>query len=190
MYNEVDQGFLDQARDEAIAWARGVLANQDDYLILDTETTGLGLGAEVVQIGIIDLQGRAIVDTLVKPMGAIPHDATAIHGITNAMVAKFATYDKLFQFLFDQVRGKTLISYNAAFDSRMLAQSRGEFTPSLAAAWECAMENYAKYYGEWNSRLESFKWQRLQGGDHSALGDCRATLRLIRGMAEARLLTE
>jgi DNA polymerase-3 subunit epsilon len=47
----------------------------------------------------------------------------------------------------------------------------------------CAMQRYAEWYGEWNDYFGSFRWQRLEGGDHSALGDCRATLELIRKMA-------
>jgi DNA polymerase-3 subunit epsilon len=43
---------------------------------------------------------------------------------------------------------------------------------------------YSKYVGEWNDYRKDFKWQKLQGGDHSALGDCRATLEVIKKMAK------
>jgi len=58
----------------AAKWAREVLANKKDYVILDTETTGLGC-AEIVQIGIIDLDGKILLDSLVKPSIPIPYDA-------------------------------------------------------------------------------------------------------------------
>jgi DNA polymerase-3 subunit epsilon len=46
------------------------------------------------------------------------------------------------------------------------------------------MLQYAEWFGEWNSYHQSFRWQKLQGGDHSALGDCFATLELIKRMAD------
>ena len=55
--------------------------------------------------------------------------------------------------------------------------------PRFYNSVHCAMRQYAKYCGEWNSYYNNFKWQPLSGGDHSALGDCRATLELIKRMA-------
>lgn len=56
-----------------------------NYIILDTETTGLDNTAEIVEISVINDQGEVLLDTLIKPTKPIPGDATAIHGITNEM---------------------------------------------------------------------------------------------------------
>jgi DNA polymerase-3 subunit epsilon len=45
------------------------------------------------------------------------------------------------------------------------------------------MRAFAAYVGE-RSRRGSYKNQKLPGGDHTAIGDARATLRLIEQMAE------
>ncbi|WP_374188802.1 exonuclease domain-containing protein, partial [Shewanella morhuae] len=46
------------------------------------------MGSEIVEISIIDaVSGEILLDTLVKPVGVIPDDVIAIHGITNEMVA-------------------------------------------------------------------------------------------------------
>jgi DNA polymerase-3 subunit epsilon len=47
----------------------------------------------------------------------------------------------------------------------------------------CAMQWYAQYVGEWHDYWGNYRWQRLPGGDHSALGDARATLSLLKRMA-------
>lgn len=52
--------------------------------------------------------------------------------------------------------------------------------------WECAMKLYATWWGDWSEYHGNYKWQRLPGGDHSALGDCRATLALLRRIAEEK----
>jgi DNA polymerase-3 subunit epsilon len=45
------------------------------------------------------------------------------------------------------------------------------------------MRAYAAYVGE-RSKRGGYKSQKLSGGDHTAIGDARATLRLIERMAE------
>src|SRR5687768_4350279 len=66
-------------------WARRLL-ERDDWVVLDTETTGLDHGAEVIQIGVVGPDGRTLLDTLLQPRTRIPADATRIHGVTDAMV--------------------------------------------------------------------------------------------------------
>ncbi|MEM7803199.1 MAG: hypothetical protein AAF633_28675 [Chloroflexota bacterium] len=47
------------------------------------------------------------------------------------------------------------------------------------------MLRYSEYVGEWNSYRQSYKWQTLPAGDHSALGNCLATLGVIKEMASS-----
>lgn len=72
------------AREAAIRNARDALALGP--LIVDTETTGLGDDAEIVEIAVVDSQGSIVFDSLVKPRRPIPREASDIHGITNAAV--------------------------------------------------------------------------------------------------------
>ena len=50
-----------------IDFAQDVLNNKNNYVILDTETTGLGDNDVIVQLGILDLNGNVLLDTLIKP---------------------------------------------------------------------------------------------------------------------------
>lgn len=61
-------------------------------LILDTETTGLDGDAEVVELAVIDCAGSVPLDTLVRPIGPIPVEAAAIHGITDAMLLGYSSW--------------------------------------------------------------------------------------------------
>jgi DNA polymerase-3 subunit epsilon len=183
-------GFPNVAGDRAAAteWARSLL-NRQDWCILDSETTGLGIWSEVVQLAIIDPRGDVLLDTLVKPTREIEEGARRIHGITDAMVADAPGFAGVYPRLCDAVRGKTIVVYNASFDRAMLLQSMhlsmGVDRPNIDGAddWQCAMLQYAAYCGEWSSYHQSYRFQRLPGGDHSALGDARATLRLLKRMA-------
>jgi len=89
-----------------------------DYLLLDTETTGLGSDAEICQIAIINSKGETLLDTLVKPVKPIPAEATAIHGITNEDVAEAQPFSG--RQVYDIISGKHVVVYNADYDSEML----------------------------------------------------------------------
>jgi len=167
-------------------WARDLLARQD-WVILDTETTGLGSEAETVQIAVIAPDGAVLLNALVKPTRPIPPDATQIHGITDAMVTAALPFRDLHPALRALLQGRTVVIYNADYDTRILRQ-----TAELAGLdWrpitvECAMLRYAAFVGQWNSYHGNYRWQRLPTGDHhahDAVGDCKATLDVIRRMA-------
>jgi len=69
-------------RNNAIRFARGVLAQKQNYLILDTETTGLGEKDVIIQMALIDLDGNVLLDSLVKPKKkkSISREATEVVG--------------------------------------------------------------------------------------------------------------
>ncbi len=165
-------------------WASNLLLRRD-WVILDTETTGLDRNAEIVQIGILSSRGEVIVDTLVRPTKKIPPITTAIHGITDLMVETASSFTRLHPVLCQALRGKNVIIYNAVFDLRIISQTcqLHRINPINIERWECAMLKYAAYKGEKNQYGQGYRLQKLEGGDHTAIGDCRATLSLIKKMA-------
>jgi DNA polymerase III subunit epsilon len=182
-----------QDRDSSITWARSFLQENKDALILDTETTGLDWDDEIVQVCVINSLGDVLLNTLVNPVRLIPAEVTAIHGITNEMVKDAPMWLGVYWRLREITEGKIIATYNLDFDYRMIEQSGRRFDglPVLGVKRShCAMRKYAAYYGEWNDYFGSYKWQKLEGGDHSALGDCLATLELIKRMASANLAEE
>ena len=180
-------------RDKSILWAREVISHPDEYLILDTETTGLGWGSEIVQISIIDGHGNPLINTLVRPVYPIPADAMAIHGITNEMVSIAQPWPAIWPIVKKIMQGKKVIIYNATYDITMIssscAQSKMDIPNMAPYQVACAMHKYAAYVGDWDSRRGSYRWKKLPSGDHSAMGDVKATLDLIRMMAETPMTT-
>lgn len=172
---------------DSIDWAKSVLDQPDRYVILDTETTGVGTYDEVIQIGVIDPLGSVLLDRLIKPARNthISREATAIHRITMAMLDNMPLYSEISGMLKSVVQGRTIVTYNAEFDRRLLMQSAGfagGFVPP--DPWECAMLQYSQFVGDWDRYRDAYRWQKLYGGDHTALGDCRATLARITEMAK------
>lgn len=181
--------FIFDAHEEAREWALDLLKkNPNDWVILDAETTGLGSYDEVVQVAMIDGAGNVLMDNvLVKPTVHIPIDARRVHGITDEMVQDAPRFTQVWGEIYRHMDGKVLVIYNADFDTRILRQSaKATGDDELLFSFKrltCAMNAYSEYVGEWNDYHGNFRWQRLPGGDHTALGDCRAVLELIRDMA-------
>lgn len=175
--------WIDEARNNAVAWAKRLLA-RPDWMILDTETTGLGRGAQVVQVAMLAPDGTPVLDTLVKATVPVEPEAFRIHRLGEEELKDAPSFAEVLPRIVEASQGKYLVIYNGDFDLRMLRQSAlavGLDTPLLMHY--DAMIEYARYYGEWNDYRHDFRWQKLPGGDHSAMGDCRAVLALIQRMA-------
>lgn len=182
-----------RAREEVQLWAYQLFRSR--FYVLDTETTGLGATAEIVQLALIDRDGQTVMNTLVKPTRPCPPEVTRVHGITNEMLADAPTLDELYITLSTKLAASTLIAYNIEFDWRLLGQSLAVYGLPLPVGVKlhCAMQAYARYYGQRNRRTGGYTWQSLTNAcrqqnikleyAHSALGDARATLALLRHMA-------
>lgn len=173
-----------QALKEAVA--------RNNWVILDTETTGLTTG-EIVQIAILGQNG-VLLDSLCKPQYGIPLEASRIHGITEDMVADAPTFDLLAPTIQQLLQGKDVIVYNATYDRKMLHQSAeavgiAKIDWKTFSNWVCAMLAYAEFWGDFNEYYGNYRWQKLtrameqQGLEisqaHNALGDCLMTMQLV-----------
>jgi len=171
-------------------------------VVLDTETTGLDVASDrIVALGAVKVLGGRVLadasfDLLVAPGIAIPARASAIHGITDAMVADAARFEAVFA-AFEEFRsGAAVIGHDLGFDLALLrrgARRAGHAwqppaldTALLVAVLEPALARHdladvAAHYGI-DPR-----------GRHSALGDAAMTaelfVRLIPLLAERGVTT-
>ena len=162
--------------------------SRGEFVVLDSETTGLGNPIDFVEVGVVSSQGEPLFDSLIEPSCAIDPRASWLHGHTAENLRGERRFFEVYPDLLDVVWGKRVVVYNASYDRRVWDTAVGRLGARAALAgelapWECAMRAFAAYVGE-RSRRGGYKSQKLPGGDHTALGDARATLRLIERMAE------
>ncbi|MEG4503817.1 3'-5' exonuclease [Microcoleus sp. F6_B4] len=154
-YPEV--GFIERDRVRAVKWAREQLT-QEDWVILDTETTGL-VRAEIVEIAIIDRLGEVLLDALIKPSILIPAEVTEIHGLTDATVADAPTFPEVYPRIAEVLEDKRILIYNAEFDIKILNYCcRLHNLPSLNLQQrsECLMEWAAQWNGSWSNYYRNY----------------------------------
>jgi DNA polymerase-3 subunit epsilon len=173
-------------RASSVAWARSLLQSRE-FCVLDSETTGLKPPVEFVEIAIVDAGAKTLFEGTVRPVCRIDPGATRIHGHTTRSLAGSPPFWEVYPDLLEALWGRKVIVYNASYNRRAWDTAvrslgaRGALVGELPA-WECAMRYYAAYVGE-SSKRGGYRNQKLPGGDHSALGDALATLRLIEEMA-------
>jgi DNA polymerase III epsilon subunit family exonuclease len=95
-----------------------------DFVVFDTETTGMPPGARLVEIGAIKVRGNAIVDRferLIFPEQPIPVRVIEIHGINDAAVANADSAADVLPEFFEWIGKTPLIGHNVPFDATMLA---------------------------------------------------------------------
>jgi DNA polymerase III subunit epsilon len=179
-----------QDRNAAILWARSIVDRSHEYYILDTETTGLD-NPEVIELAAINLTGEMLVNQRFNPITPISTAATYIHGMTNADLATSPKW-KTASYCFDTIlfRRKLLI-YNYTFDHQAIQNTYNLHQISFPGfRGGCVMRWYSQYIGEWDNRRRSYRWQQLPAGNHSALGDCLATLEVIKMMARSLIVED
>lgn len=94
----------------------------DDYIVLDTETTGLpdenGL-PDIVTLGITVVKGREIAESIefeIRPTRTISEEAQAVHGITNEQAAAFGTFESQWNQIAEYFKDQLVVIHNASFD--------------------------------------------------------------------------
>lgn len=173
-------------------------AEREDWLIIDTETTGLDDG-EICQVAIIDGTGFVWFNNYIKTNQPIPEHATLIHGISDDMVKDAPTWKDIWTIYAGFLKGHKVITYNAVYDRKMMHKSSERwglphYDWKEHSEFYCAMEAFAEYYGDWNDWHKSYRWQKLSKAAnfcnveikeaHSALGDCRMTLAVVNYMLQ------
>jgi DNA polymerase-3 subunit epsilon len=174
-----------RARVQAIARARAL--TESSAVILDTETTGIGRDAEIIEIAIVDAEGEKLFDTLVRPQRPIPQEATAIHQLRDEDVVGAPPWPVVWPSIVEILANREVVAYNASFDMAMIARTCERYSlKAVEAKWECLMLLYWKQF-QFAEKFRSLKRacenERLLCGNHRALADAVAAQRLLRVIA-------
>ncbi len=175
-------------RSSAAGWLEGLFA--DDFLVLDTETTGLGRNDEIIELGVVDASGATLLETLVWPHAErVPAGATRVHGLTLDDLRGAPAWPEVLPELQALASGRRVLAWNAPFDERMARQtSRLWRLRAGLPAFECAMRAYAVAAGVvgGHRKLELAAAEQgvLDGPQrHRSSDDARLTLAVLRSLA-------
>jgi DNA polymerase III subunit epsilon len=154
-----------------------------DYVVVDTETTGLNIKRDdIVQIGAVRIVGGKVLEgdsfeRLVNPGRPIPKESIRFHGVTDDMVAHTPGIDEILGEFLDYAGDAVLVGHNIAFDLSFMNRTRKVENPALdtmllsigAFAWrrDHTLDALAEHFKE------------PVTDRHTALGDAELTARLF-----------
>lgn len=157
-------------------------------VILDTETTGTDADSDqVIELAMLRVETltesgtavrvTAVFEGLEDPGRPIPPASTAIHGITDAMVAGQRLDEARIASVLEGV--SLIVAHNAYFDRRFL-ESRLPLFADLP--WVCSFSDLPwREAGFGSAKLEYLCWRNGFFYDaHRGGADCRALLELLR----------
>jgi DNA polymerase-3 subunit epsilon len=122
------------------------VAERDDWVVLDVETTDLSPKAEIIEIAVIDAYGRTLLDQLVMPRRRLPKTATKEHGIDWKMLKDKPTWPKIADEVAALLQGRPVIVFNAELGLRTLRQTCEAWSLApITLDSHCAMLAYAAH---------------------------------------------
>lgn len=178
--------------------AVGTPASGGHWVVVDLETTGLGAGAEITEIGAVLVRDGAVVDefsSLVKPSRPIPPFITSLTGITPAMVADAdpiaAVLERFMEWSgLGTEDSPVLVAHNASFDVGFLRRAarasslpwpRVRVVDTLALA-RLALPRPLVRNHKLGTVASYFGTATVP--EHRALGDARATAEILLGFID------
>lgn len=185
---------LNSDRGKAAARAFRLLERSERLVVLDTESTGLGIHAQVIEIGVTDSKGNVLLDVRLLPTVPIEEGAAAVHGISLEILAGAVQWPDIASRLQNLLTGSNVVIFNEEFDVRILKETaRAHGDP---AHWlneletTCAMKLAAEFCGSTN------RWGTISlanavertgvswaGKAHSAAGDAATTANVVTAIA-------
>ncbi len=153
----------------------------DDYIVLDTETTGLPDESgppDIVTLGFTVVRNRAIAESVefkTRPQKRISEEAQRIHGITNEQAAEFAAFDSQWNPIADYLKDQLIVIHNASFD------------------WPILLDHVARYglsmppvQGVFCSQKAAIPWAQATDLSCSHRGPSLDTLTKVLGVEDLR----
>lgn len=162
---------------------------QENYCILDFETTGLShLSDRVIEIGAVKVREGKIVDqfeSFINPRRPLPAIITSLTGITNQMVRSAPLAEEVFPKLKNFVETDHIIAHNAAFDSGFFVSEMNRLAHKPQNNFLCTLMLARRIYPE----LKSHKLEMLcshlhlhNDRAHRALSDVKVTLQVFQAI--------
>jgi len=182
--------------------AQDILASNP--AVFDTETTGLGSDAVVVEIAAVDANSIPLIDTLISPVSVFPYEVSKINGITGYELKHSGRgWDIAHMQVWDILQRHSFVAFNASFDVRVLEQTNhhsgerpffgSDSEVMVFDLMELANRHFHKHL-EWDEGQSKFKRLSLakcceiggiefNGPAHRALVDANAALALLHYIA-------
>ena len=164
----------------------------NDLVVVDTETTGLGPDAQVVEIAVVTT--TSVQSFLVRPTVPVEPEARAVHHLRDEDLAAASTMKELLKSCTPLFDADVFVAHHADFDRQMLIQSGvpGNALPQLTiCTMRCGLHLFPDAPAFGNQVLRYWLGMDIQlPSAHRALSDALVTASLLQRMLTMRSVDE
>ena len=151
----------------------------------DVETTGLGPAAEIIEATVLDLRGRPLFDSLIRPADPYGYIAEEIHGISASQLVAAPSFVEIADHLRSALKGAILVCHNVDFDGGMINASYAahRIQAPTPAGTMCTMEDAAQLLRpgrriSLSDTMDELRIPRPNGVAHRSAFDAECTRRI------------
>lgn len=130
-------------------------------VILSATAAGLSDNAGIIELAAVDVNGRLLLDTLVKPPCKIPDSIVHLYGISDDMVFDALDWPSICNNLQKLLRNRVLVSFDAQFMRSAMDAVSSRYGHSLSMYPYCAMELFSRYISKPEQMLSNGAWPRV-----------------------------
>lgn len=170
----------------------------DDFVVVDTETTGVGRNDEVVELSVLDSNANELYHSFFKPETWIKPEATAASGLTNDMLANEPRFIDEWPKIYDAIGGRPIAGHNIGFDRRLIQQTLEKQVPGVSYQRLCddmfsdqidsmlIAKEQGVEYGQRNLGKICAAMGCEQEPNHRTSHDCLGVLNILQGFEQGK----
>lgn len=159
------------------------------FIVLDTETTGLGDLDEIIELGIIDNNGNVLYESTFKTDNIITDEARSVNHITDEELSKSPLFCNEWVKIKSIIGDNIVVGHNISFDQRLLSQTLYKYHLE-DFKFKRTIDTYTMAKnklrnGRLNMNIKSYSLNNLaklfdlKEEEHRATSDCFLTLELL-----------
>lgn len=95
----------------------------DDFVILDTESTGLSKTAEIVELAVINANGKVLYESTFYPKVEVDTMASKVNGFTRKNLEGSPLFKDEWEKIEKAIDGRSILCHNTPFDKRLIKQT-------------------------------------------------------------------
>ena len=122
-----NQDWMDKSKYERPANFRPIrypkLGLPDEFVVLDTETTGLGQDDEVVEIAILDSNANELYHSFFEPKAEVNYQAAQVTGLTNDRLVGQPKFIDEWPKIKEAIGSHLIAGHNLQYDRRLMQQT-------------------------------------------------------------------
>ena len=159
------------------------LVRPENYIMLDTETTGLNAYDEIIQLALVNLKGEVIYQQYFKPSVPSSPEAYEVHKLSDEFLATQPRWSSCWPAIEALLKDKVILIQNASFDIKMFKQTCGKYHISSSQTFQ--VKDTLPYFrktvgvGALKKVMTALNIKHDDSKLHDAVEDCLKTIEAL-----------